>query len=288
MVWGINITSHHYKYEVNMITQNTAIVLPQHTFKCETSLGNINILIDSAFNPWFTMDEFESFFKPIIKSIENGEDIYAKFKNITDQYATNINFAHLIDFKLFKQLYNISELPSEVVDAVHNEICRPLFTYIEELKQEFQISQTDKFTLDLETIPNKYNRTQIQRLFSNIFNSLIELSKIMDETAIFYQTEKQKHINTISQLRTKPTLRTYTVDQIIDTYRKLYGLSDNQFMECLRENKLINSDGDVTQLALDRKYCIIENDTIVFTSKFWKYIRPKLKQISKTNLARHS
>ena len=271
-----------------MITQNTAVVLPQHTFKCETSLGNINILIDSAFNPWFTMDEFESFFKPIIKSIENGEDIYAKFKNITDQYATNINFAHLIDFKLFKQLYNISELPSDIVDAVHNEICRPLFTYIEELKQEFQISQTDKFTLDLETIPNKYNRKQIQRLFSNIFNSIIELSKIMDDTVTFHQTEIQKHTNTIHQLRTKPTDRIYTVDQIINAYRNLYGLSDKQFMECLRENKIINGDGDVTQLALDRKYCIIENDTIVFTSKFWKYIRPKLKQISKTNLARHS
>ena len=267
-----------------MITQNTAVLLPQHTFKCETSLGNINILIDSAFNPWFTMDEFESFFKPITKPLSNGDEIYAEFKNSVEQYAQNIKFNFMIDFRLFRQLYHIAGFPGDIVDKLHNEICAPLFTYIEELKRETQISQNDKFTLDLETIPNKYNINQMQRMFSNIFNSLITLSTMMDNTLKFYQSENEKQKNIIKQLqelkpvRNNSKFRTYTADRMIDIYRK-FGITDDQFMVALKEYVIMDETGGVTQLALDRKYCIIENDKILFTSKIWNYIRPKLKRL---------
>ena len=270
-----------------MITQNTAVLLPQHTFKCATSLGNINILIDSAFNPWFTMDEFESFFKPITKPLPDGDKIYAEFKNSVEQYAQNIKFNFMIDFRLFRQLYHIAGFPDDIVDKLHNEICSPLFTYIEELKQENQISQSDRFTLDLETIPNKYNINQMQRMFSNIFNSLITLSTMMDNTIKFYQTENEKQKNIINQLqdikpvRNKNKIRTYTAAHMIDIYRK-FGITDNQFMVALKEYGIMDETGAVTQLALDRQYCIIENNTTLLTSKFWNYIRPKLKRLLQT------
>ena len=270
-----------------MITQNTAVLLPQHTFKCETTLGNINILIDSAFNPWFTMDEFESFFKPITKPLLNGDEIYAEFKNSVEQYALDIKFSFMIDFRLFRQLYHIAGFPGDIVDKLHNEICSPLFTYIEELKRETQISQSDKFTLELETLPNKYNINQMQRMFSNIFNSLITLSTMMDHTLKFYQTENKKLKNTISQLQdvkqshNKNKLRTYSADRMIDIYRN-FGISDSQFMDALKEYGIMDETGVVTQLALDRQYCIIENNTTLLTSKFWNYIRPKLKRLLQT------
>ena len=109
----------------------------------------------------------------------------------------------------------------------------------------------------------------------------------MDNTLKFYQSENEKLKQHISQLqdikpvRNKNKIRTYTTSHMIDMYRN-FGISDNQFLAALKEYGIMDETGAVTQLALDRQYCIIENNTTLLTSKFWNYIRPKLKRLLQT------